>query len=153
MSAVENGAEWVRWYDRRPTDQKALYRWRVSERVILGLPLRPEWSGKLFSCGMGYGENELWPRGSDWDGYSRTIDKSLEWRLADADLEPESSIHWGGLDLLPCPHFGNIPAVECARRWAGAMPHQIESLTLNSAFGKSYWNNAARMRDVWNTRA
>ncbi|MFG1399925.1 hypothetical protein [Roseixanthobacter pseudopolyaromaticivorans] len=142
---------WMRWYDQRPTDHKAQYRWRVSPRKILGLTMQPEWTCRLRCVGMGYGDNEWWPDGSDWDGYRRSIDHSLEWRLA-KDCETEPTFH--GLELLPNPFTGLAPKVVTLGRWIGSPVWEAQWIGIESYLVKSLgWTDAAKMRDAWNRRA
>ncbi len=144
--------EWKLWSEERPTDNKALYRWRVSERKILGMMLRPEWSEKLHLCGMGFSDSEYWPTFSDWNGYTRSVDPSLEWRLA-APQEAENNIYWGGLDLLPCPFTGATPVVIYMGKFIGAPPYRPEWLGIKSHMVSSLgWASAEAMRTAWNTR-
>jgi hypothetical protein len=145
-------SEWTKWTDKRPDDQKLSYRWRVSARIILGMMLRPEWTGNMRLVGMGYGEPEWWPPFSNWDGYSRTVDPSLEWRLA-SEGEGENNILWGGLELLPCPFTGKPPQVTYCGRWIGAPPYLAESLSIESYLVRSSgWRNASGMAEAWNVR-
>lgn len=141
---------WTRWADDRPSDHTAAYRWRVSARPILGLTLRPEWTEKLHCCGMGYAENEWWPPFSHWNGYRRTVDPSLEWRVAAPD---DMDLVYGGLDLLPSPFTGRPPKVVTSRRWIGAPPYLVEWIGIESYMVKSLgWTDAGKMRDAWNSR-
>lgn len=138
---------WTLWYDARPTDTNLVYRWRVSRRKILGLYLRPEWSAKLVLCGMG----EYWPSGSNWNGSTRTVDKSLEWRVA-TDDEPEGSEFWD-LGLLPSPFTGKLPKVTAKTQWIGAMPYNAEYLNIQSwLVDSSGWRDANELIKTWNTR-
>lgn len=144
-------AEWTKWSDRRPIDTDVTYRWRISPRMILGLMLAPEFSGKMRLCGMGYADSEYWPPYSYWDGYSRSVPDDLEWRVAQPD---ETDIKWVGLDLLPCPFTGKEPKVEYSGRWIGAPPWSPESFSIKSHMVDSLgWSNVAEMRDAWNLRA
>lgn len=148
---VAPDTDWTLWYERRPVDTQALYRWRIASRKICGMELRPEWSGKLHLCGMGYGASEWWPSGSHWDGYRRTMPKSLEWRLAKAE-EPEGTIFWGGLDLLPCPFTGALPRVTYSGRWIGAPPWEVEYLNLKSYLVDTHFRDANKLAAAWNQR-
>lgn len=146
-------SEWILWSVARPIDTKALYRWRICTAVILGLPMRPEWSEKLHKCGMGYAESEWWPLFSNWNGFQRSVHPKLEWRLA-AENEPEGNVFWGGLDLLPCPFTGKQPVVDYKGRFIGSPPYQPEWLCIKSHMVSSVgWIDAAKMRDAWNMRA
>ena len=75
--------DWKKWSEIRPEDSTKFYRWRVSPRLILGLEMQPEWVEKMKFVGMGYADSEWWPPYSNWDGYKRTIDPTLEWQEAD----------------------------------------------------------------------
>lgn len=142
---------WTRWADARPTDLKANYRWRVSARPILGLTLQPEWTDKLHLCGMGHAENDWWPPFSHWDGYRRTVDPSLEWRVA-APGEPD--LFYGGLDLSPSPFTGLPPKIVKLGRWIGAPPYHVEWIGIKSYMVESLgWSDAGKMRDAWNKRS
>lgn len=141
--------EWTRWNDHRPTDHKAQYRWRVSPREILGLTMQPEWTVKLKCVGMGY-SNEWWPDCSRWDGYRRTVDSSLEWRMA-KDYEIEPTFH--GLELLPNPFTGLAPRVVTLGRYIGSPIWELQWIGIESYLVRSLgWTNAAKMRDAWNRR-
>ena len=147
---MQNEFEWKRWYDERPTDHTLTYRWRVPAREICGLVLRPEWSGKLTLCGMGYGEHEYWPDCSRWDGYNRTVEPNLEWRLANDD---EVDVAWNGFDLLPDPWTGNPPCVTFNTSWIHAPVYEVESFGLKFAMGRTLgWTNAKKLQEAWNTR-
>lgn len=150
-SDAAEAAAWTRWYDQRPADHKAQYRWRVSPRKILGLTMQPEWTDRLCIVGMGYADNEWWPAGSNWDGYRRSTDRSLEWRLA-KDCETEPVFH--GLELLPNPFTGLAPKVVTVGRWMGAPIWELEWIGIESYLVKSLgWRDAAKMKDAWNRRA
>lgn len=143
--------EWVKWSDERPTDTKAVYRWRVSPRLILGTVLQPEWSDKLHFVGMGYADNEWWPPCSDWNGFRRSVDATLEWRMAESEGEP---IARNGLHLLPCPFTGQRPKLSYTGRWVGAPPYLAESLSLESWMVRSHgWRDATKLAEAWNRRA
>lgn len=143
--------QWTRWADARPTDHKIPYRWRVSPRVVLGLKMQPEWTERLQRCGMGYSDPEWWPVFSDWDGYRRTVDPTLEWRVA---LLGEDETVWHGLDLLPSPHTGLPPMIAAQLRWAGCPPYKASSLKLTSWMVNSGgWESAKEMAEAWNRRA
>lgn len=143
-------SEWISWYDQRPTDIDKTYRWRVSKRLILGLEMQPEWSGKLVNVGMGYAENEYWAPYSNWDGYQRTVDASLEWREA---LPDEMEIKWNGFDLLPSPFTGMMPDIVPNPRWIGAPPYILESIGLKAyMISQAFWRNAKDLQTAWNTR-
>lgn len=88
--------EWTLWSVARPIDTKALYRWRICSAVILGLPMRPEWSEKLHKMWNGLRGNEWWPTFSNWNGYQRSVHPKLEWRLA-AENEQEGNVFGAGL--------------------------------------------------------
>lgn len=142
---------WRLWSEVRPTDTKAAYRWRVPERMICGMMLRPEWSGKLRLVGMGYDENEWWPGGSHWNGYVRTVANGLEWRFAE---EGEVDPVYHGLELLPSPFTGRAPKVEPKTRYIGAAPYDVESFNLKSYLVTTYgWTDARAMQNAWNTRS
>lgn len=144
--------QWTRWDDERPTDPKALYRWRIPARKILGMVLRPEWSGKLTYCGMGYDPHEYWPPFSNWNGYVRSVPAGTEWRLA-TDDEDEKSIFWSGLDLLPSPFTGQPPKVDYCGRWIGAPPYEPDWLKIVSyMIGHNSWKDAEAMQRAWNRR-
>lgn len=146
-------SEWVRWADERPTDTKALYRWRIPTRKILGKELRPEWSEPLRLCGMGYADNEWWPGFSDWNGYRRTLPAGTEWRLAHKE-ETEKSIFWGGFDLKLCPFTGKLPTIGYLGRYIGAPPYRPEWLSITSYLvHRNGWYEAQKLQDAWNTRA
>ena len=142
--------EWKLWSDEKPEDTKALYRWRVPARQILGMTLRPEWTAKLSFVGMGYDPGEYWPPFSYWNGYVRTLPEGVEWRLAGED---ETDIFWGGLDLLPSPFTGKPPKVEYCGLYIGAPPYKPEWLKIVSYMvGFNSWKDAAKMQAAWNTR-
>lgn len=141
---------WTKWADERPTDTNLFYRWSIPARKICGLMLRPEWTGALVSCGMGFGENEWWPRWSHWDGYVRSVDPELEWRPAAKD---EIETNWEGLDLLPDPWTGKPPKIETKRLWINAPVYEVEWFGITHQFGRSLgWTNAADMMNQWNNR-
>lgn len=142
--------DWTEWAAQRPTDTTAIYRWRVGPRKICGMMLRPEWSGKMSLCGMGYRDNEYWPPFSHWNGATRSVPNDTEWRFASAD---ETTIFWGGLDLLPSPFTGRPPVVEYSGRWIGAPPTHPEYLILKSYLVDAHFDDARRMMDTWNLRA
>jgi len=98
---------------------------------------------------MGY-HNEWWPPFSHWNGHQRSVDHSLEWRLAEAE---EDSVEWVGLGLLPSPFTGEMPNVIFLGRWLGAPPYQPEWLGIRSYLVNSLgWTSALTMRDAWNRR-
>ncbi len=141
---------WQRWSEGKPVNPKLTYRWRVPERLILGLRMRPEWSEKMHFCGMGHAANEWWPPFSHWNGYIRSIPDGTEWREA---KDGEDEILWEGLDLLPCPFTGKPPRVEFKGRWIGAPCYQAESLSIHAWMVSSYgWTDAVRLQKTWNTR-
>ena len=142
---------WTRWVEQRPSDHKLEYRWRVSPRKILGLEMQPEWTEKLRLVGMGYEDHQYWPlSASHWDGYRRTADSTLEWRVADQE---EKEILWNGLDLLPCPWTGKAPSIVTDGRWIGAPPYNLEWIGIRSKFVNSIgWTDAAKMMKEWNDR-
>lgn len=141
---------WRLWKEEKATDPTKLYRWRVSKRLILGMELQPEWGDKL-SLILGMGCNEYWPPYSDWNGYKRTLDKTLEWREA---LPGELGIQWNGLELLPSPFTGKQPNIIYSGRWVTAPPYQPEWLGIRSYLVESLgWTIAADMQRTWNTRA
>lgn len=150
--SVEELADWTLWSERRPEDHKALYRWRVPERVICGKVLRPEWGSKLHCVGMGYSDNEWWPDGSRWDGYQRTVAPGLEWRLA---LEGEGErIIWGGLNLADDPWSGNPPTVHDMTRYIGAPVYDVESFSIHSTWGERYgFADLNKLEAAWNSSA
>jgi len=97
------------------------------------------------------GESEYWPSCSHWDGWNRSVPAGLEWRVAEPD---EKDIYWGGLDLLPCPFTGKPPIVTYLGQWITAPAYCPEWLGIKSHMVDSLgWRDAAKMRDVWNTRA
>jgi hypothetical protein len=143
--------EWTLWSERRPEDTKALYRWRIPERNICGMMLRPEWGSKLHCVGMGYSDNEWWPDGSHWDGYQRTVAAGLEWRLA-VEGEGEAII-WEDLNLDPDPWTGNPPIIRGSTRYIGAPVYDVESFSIHSTFGERYgFTDLNRLQAAWNTR-
>lgn len=144
-------AAWVRWYDKRPEDIKAKYRWRVSKRPILGLEMQPEWADKLQLFGMGGAAAEWWPISSSWDGYNRRVDDTLEWRPA---AEGEVDTTWNGLDLLPSPWTGKPPKVVVLPSYISAPPYALDWIGIVAPpFVKSLgWIDAAVMMKAWNTR-
>lgn len=103
--------EWIDWDERRP-DQRGLYWWRTAERDYGGLVLRPECVSLLRLVGMGYGDPELWPSFSNWDGYHRTVPKGTQWRPS-ADAK-EDACRFVGLSIAGCPFCESLPLV----RWA-----------------------------------
>lgn len=147
---IEGEEVWQLWSEVRPTDTKAKYRWRVPERMICKMLLRPEWTEELYLCGMGWGPQEWWPVFSRWDGYNRSVVSGLEWRLAKDD---ETEIFWGGLDLLPSPFTGKAPVVRCTTPYIGAAPYQAERLSIHSWMVESCgWADATKMQSTWNRR-
>lgn len=142
--------DWTLWNERRPTDKEKVYQWRVSPRLILGLEMQPEWSGKLRLCGMGLRDSEWWPPFSSWDGYRRTVDSTLEWRESDVPDEPTK---WNGLDLLPCPFTGASPTIVAHGQYIGAPPYKLQWIGVRSFMIDSLgWTSAQKMADAWNTR-
>jgi len=145
-------SEWKLWSDEKPTDFSTLYRWRVPMRLILGLNLQPEWTDKLSLVGMGVGDNEWWPPFSHWDGYTRSVPKGTEWRLA-AEDEPKGDIFWRGLMMQPCPFTGRKPTVYYHGSYATAPPYLPEWLGIRSYMvDNTGWRDAKKMQDAWNVR-
>lgn len=143
---------WKRWYDERPSDHTLLYMWRVSPRKLFNKILQPEWTAKMHYCGMGYSENEWWPSCSNWDGYSRTVDQTLEWRVAE-EGEEEGYVNYIGLDLRPDPFTGLQPKIDYKGIWISAPPYKAESLTIDHYWGTSYgWHDANKLEAAWNRR-
>lgn len=146
---------WQKWYLRRPPNECGSYRFRVSPREILGKVMAPEWTAKMFLCGMGYDESEWWPDFSHWDGYRRSVDASLEWReLSDIEDPKDDALIFNGLDLLPCPFTGKPPKIVQLSQWIGAPPYQLEWIGVRSAFVNSLgWRDANALAAAWNTRS
>ncbi len=142
-------SDWTLWASQRPTDTTLPYRWRIHRSMILGLALRPEWTEKMTLRGT-LRENEYWPDCAHWTGWRNVVEDSLEWRVAQPD---ETHIHWGGLDLLPCPFTGKQPTITYKGRWIGAPAYHAEALYIKSWLVDSRWEDAAKMRDAWNRRA
>lgn len=139
---------WTLWSVTRPTDLKLSYRWRIPTCDILGLSLRPEWTDQLHSR-SGLGDIEYWPGCAHWTGWRHEIPPGLEWRVAGPD---EKAIFWGGLDLLPCPFTGRQPVVSYFGRWITAPAYHAEKLHLQCYLIDGFWSDAAKMREMWNTR-
>ena len=141
--------DWKKWADERPTDIEAFYMWRVSPRTILGLALQPEWKAKLALCGVGHG-NEWWPDCSHWDGWRRSADPTLEWRLADKD-EPKE--RWNGLYLKPCPFTGEMPKIEVNTQYITAPIYKAVKIRIfSSLVSFGWWSSAFEMQRAWNAR-
>lgn len=137
----------------RPPNQSGSFRFRITAE-ILGLTLTPEWTAKMQSCGMGFGDNEWWPSGlHHWDGYRRYFTGSYEWRELTDDEDSSKNIVWNGLDLLPSPFTHKQPVVGYLGRWIGAPPDKPKWLSIKSHMVDSLgWTDAARLRDAWNKR-
>src|ERR1700744_6428697 len=100
---------------------------------------------------MGYSENEWWPIFSNWDGYRRSVDKTLEWRLALPEETKDNTI-WHGLKFLPCPFTGKQPTIKYGG-YVGAAPYQGNQIWLECGIVKIYGGQSAqRLEDIWNTR-
>lgn len=144
---------WKKFYDERPPNERGQYRFRVSERVMLGLSMRPEWTADMHYCGMGYSESEWWPQGSHWDGYRRTVDPTLEWRVLTVE-DSTTEVIWHGLDLLPSPFTGLYPDVRYGTRYIGAPLYHAEWIGIESwMVSSSGYRSAETMRNNWNRRA
>ncbi len=146
---------WTKWVDRRPTDTEKFYRWRVSPRPILGMELQPEWSDKMWGCWDGNKPKEFFPPHSRWNGWSRDVDPSIEWRECTEDEAREKApIKWNGLNLLPCPFTGKVPEVKYHMTYIGSPPYQPLGLEIKSSMlGFNQWRDAKAMQESWNKRS
>lgn len=99
---------WVPWTAARPTEA-GHYWWRLPEASYGGLTLRPEWVCEVSPHGMGYGDSELWPDMSDWDGYRRTVQAGLEW--CGDGAAPKDAYTLPGLRLSLCPFCASSPTL------------------------------------------
>ena len=151
-------SEWINCLDQRPADPSILYRFRLAEPTnILGLMLQPEWIDRLQFCGVGRG-NEWWPPYSDWDGWSRSVHKKMQWQATGyKELMPPSGVQreiWHGFDLLPCPFTGRQPKVTWTPRYIGGPIYNPESLSVTSqVVSLKYYRDAKLLQELWNTRA
>ena len=119
--------------------------------------LQPEWIDRLQFCGVGRG-NEWWPPYSDWDGWSRSVHKKMQWQATDyKELMPPSGVQreiWHGFDLLPCPFTGRQPKVTWTPRYIGGPIYNPESLSVTSqVVSLKYYRDAKLLQELWNTRA
>lgn len=155
--------EWINCRDRRPTDPSILYRFRLAQPTnILGLMLQPEWIDRLHYCGVGHG-NEWWPPYSDWNGWSRSVHKDLQWQPTDYTIELDCKKLvlplgvqreiWHGFDLLPCPFTGRQPKVTWTPRYICGPIYEPKSLSITSGLvSLQYYEDAKLLQELWNTR-
>ena len=144
--------EWTLWERAAPLDVRKVYKWRIPASKICGKVLRPEWSGKMSFCGVGYRDSEWWPPFSYWNGYTRSVPKGTEWRGLKED-EDADEIFWGGFNFLPCPFTGKSPKIIYMPMYIGAPPYNAEWLGIESYLVRSNgWIDANALEKAWNTR-
>lgn len=101
---------WFTFDVARPS-KDGLYWFKIDGHKFPGTDCSVEWVTTVNWCGMGYGNNEPWPRFSSWDGYRRTLPKGTMWRPAESD-EKENTYRFHGTSFNLCPFCGSNPRVK-----------------------------------------
>lgn len=149
--------DWIDWSERRP-DAAGLYWWRVMSRPESGIV--PEFVCEACSHGMGYEENQLWPRFSHWNGFSRSVPVGTQWRPI-SGTEKRDDFVYPGLELYECPFCGKTPAIEWLEGCQGggvvmnSYLLRANQFRLECRCGKAqtrWMHSLAAARDSWNTR-
>jgi hypothetical protein len=143
---------WINWSDRRPPKED-LYWWRVGTVRVLGADVSPEWVEGLKSVGMGYGDPELWPRFSHWDGYHRTVPAGTQWKELGAGKKGDIDIP--EIALKSCPFDGRKPRLYYSGRYIGASIIHAESISIECDCGRAnlkYWRDLNKAVELWNAR-
>jgi hypothetical protein len=147
---------WKKFTEERP--KLGTYWFRVGP-IESGITCTPEWMDEVASHGMGYAEDQPWPRFSNWNGYVRTIHKGTEWKpLGENDVVPkygiqEKSLRFPDVELLPCPFCGRQPKFGYQGRWIGAAPFQAEYYSLRCCRVELGRGTVGELQKSWNTRA
>lgn len=145
--------KWEFWSDSKPTNIALLYRFRIPRREILSLEMQPEWTSSLKQ--LPWDKSLLIPEFIPiWQKKKEfgEIPQGLEWRVA-TESEPEYSVSWHGLDLLPCPFTGEEPLVSYSGSRILCPPYEATIISIQTTMvAQISWTNAKQLRDAWNTR-